>query len=363
MRLFAPVVLAVVLLLPDAAGAAYCSPLDCAPSQFTLAHGTMLAVRLGVHKPVRVLDLRTGATRWWLPPGIVTGGTLVHQDGRLLTWYDLATGARVRDAVLQPKGAFALVGSSQDARRAVLARTQRLSTTFAIVSPTAQRTVRVGGRNWQFDALNGSFLYLVQAVQDLSGYRIRLFDLARNRLDTRPLKSAGESATIAGAPAARTSAAGGRDLLTLYITADGRAMVHELDTAAGTAHCIDLPGAGDAGKALTWALVPDVDPGTVWAVSVGYGRVVALDLAAHAVRLRFAFHPGKWLANPGVGVLAPDGDHVAVTDAEHIWIVTPALARVARGPSHVAIALGYAPDQRRLWVVGERSRVSALPVR
>jgi hypothetical protein len=360
-RLVAPLLLAAVLVLPRAAGGAYCSPLDCAPSQFTLAHGTMLAVRVGVDKPVRVIDLRTGTTRWWLPPGIVTGETLVHRDGRLLTWYDLATGARLRDALLQTRGTFALVGASQDARRAVLARTQRLSTTFAIVSPAGQRTIRVGGSNWQFDALNGEFLYL---VQDLSGgYRIRLFDLARNRLRPQPLKSAGDPATISAAPVARASTPDGRYLLTVYVTGDGRAMVHELDTAAGAAYCIDLPGSGDAGKALTWALVPDVDAGTVWAVSVGYGQVVGIDLAARVVRLHFGFHPGRWLANPGVGVLAPDGDHIAVTDAEHTWIVTPARGRVARGPSHVAIALGYSPDQRRLWVVGERSRVSALRVR
>jgi hypothetical protein len=35
--------------------------------------------------------------------------------------------------------------------------------------------------------------------------------------------------------------------------------------------------------------------------------------------------------------------------------------KVIEGPSHVAIALGFAPDQSRLWVVGERSRVTALP--
>jgi hypothetical protein len=30
---------------------------------------------------------------------------------------------------------------------------------------------------------------------------------------------------------------------------------------------------------------------------------------------------------------------------------------------HVAIALGFSTDGKRLWVVGQRSRVSSLPVR
>jgi hypothetical protein len=36
---------------------------------------------------------------------------------------------------------------------------------------------------------------------------------------------------------------------------------------------------------------------------------------------------------------------------------------VVAGANHVAIALGFAPDMSRLWLVGERSRVSSLPVR
>src|SRR5581483_8304549 len=157
--------LLLALVLPGAASAAACSPLNCAPSQFVLAHGSLLAVRGTPDKPLRVIDLRTGRTRWWLPPGIVTGNTLVHQDGSLLTWLDAARGTRVADAMLQAHGAFTLVGTSQDAKRAVLARTQHRSTTFAIVSPTSERIVKLGGSNWQFDALNGRYLFLIQSLR------------------------------------------------------------------------------------------------------------------------------------------------------------------------------------------------------
>jgi hypothetical protein len=352
---------ALALLLPGAARGAACSPLNCAPSQFVLAHGTMLAVRGTADKPLRVIDLRTGKTRWHLPPGIVTRSTLVHQDGALVTWYDLARGKRLRDATLQPKGAFSLVGTSQDASRAVLARTQSRSTTFAIMSRSSQRTVRLGGNNWQFDALNGSYLYLIQTLR--SGYEVRLFDLRTNTLQKQPLKDPHESALISGIPFERASSPNGRYLFTLYIDGNGNAMIHELDTAAGFAYCIDLPGDGNFSAATTWAIVPDVGSNDLWAVSTGYGRVVTIDGDAHVVREHFSFTPSDWLANSGTAVLAPDGEHIAVSDAQHTWYVTPATATVRHGPNHVAIALGFSPDERRLWFVGQRSRVSSLPVR
>src|SRR4051812_24917392 len=140
--LFAALLLAALLLaafVPGASRAGACSPLDCSPSQFPLAKGSLLGVRGGIDRPVRVIDLRTGRTLWRLPPGVVVGNTLVHQDGTLVTWYDMVRGARLRDAVRQVHGNFALVGASQDARAAVLARTQSKSTTFAILTPQRER--------------------------------------------------------------------------------------------------------------------------------------------------------------------------------------------------------------------------------
>src|SRR6266508_4307952 len=124
-RALVALALAVAAALPGTAAAAGCSPLDCAPSQLPLAG-------------VRVLDLRTGRTRWWLPAGTFGGDLLVHKDGTLLTWFDAASGARVASTVANLHGIFALAGSSQDGRRAVLARTKRRRTTFLIVAPKRQ---------------------------------------------------------------------------------------------------------------------------------------------------------------------------------------------------------------------------------
>ena len=115
---------------------------------------------------------------------------------------------------------------------------------------------------------------------------------------------------------------------------------------------------------MTWALVVDPDGRTLWAVSPGYGRVVGCRhrRAPRSATATRSSAPA-WTPNPGVAVMAPDGERIAVTDAQHVWFVELAERRVVAGRSHVAIALGFAPDLSRLWVVGERSRVSSLPVR
>ena len=353
---------AVVLLLPGAARPAGCSPLDCAPSQFVIARGGLLATRQQAESPVRVIDLRSGTTRWRLPPGIVTGNQVVHQDGRLLSWFDAATGTRIGSATLQLRARFSLVGTSQDASRAVLARTQARSTTFAIVSRSrAEQIVKLRGNAWSFDALRGSKLFLIKSSSE--GYQVRQYDLAKNTLAAAPLKDPGEPATISGVPFARVASNDGRYVFTLYLGPGGGAMIHELDLAAGTARCVDLPGNGDFGAAMTWALVVDPDGGTLWAVSPGYGRVVTVDIAAHRIRDSYPFQRASWTPNPGIAVMAPDGERIAVSDAQHVWFVELAERTVVAGGNHVAIALGFAPDLSRLWLVGERSRVSSLPVR
>ena len=359
-RLALPLLLLVVIV-PAAAHGAACSPLNCSPSQFLFGHGTLLGVRKTSDAPLRVIDLRTGATRWRLPGGIVTGNTLVGQSPGLLTWYSTTTGARLRDVPLQLHGVFQLVGTSQDAKRAVLARTQTRSTTFAIVAPHYQRLVKLGGRgSWQFDALNGDNLILIQYLKN--GYEVRLYDLATNTLQPQPLKDPNESALIQGIPFERVSSPNGRYLFTLYIDGNGNAMIHELDTLAGYAHCIDLPGKGDFSSAMTWALVPSRDNSTVWAVSVGYGRIVAVDVAAHVVREHASFYSIPWTANAGVAALSPDGKRIVVTDAQHTWLVTLKTFAVRRGPSHTAIAIAFSTDGKRLIGVGQRSSVFALRV-
>lgn len=360
MKRIALPVLVLVLVVPGAANAAACSPLNCSPSQFLFGHGTLLGVRMVSDGPLRVIDLRTGATRWRLPGGIVTGDTLVSQSPGLLTWYATTTGARFRDVPLQLHGVFQLVGTSQDAERAVLARTRKRSTTFAIVAPHYQRLAKVGGSNWQFDALNGDNLILIQQFQN--GYEVRLYDLATNTMQPQPLKDPRESALIQGIPFQRVSSPNGRYLFTLYIDGNGNAMIHELDTLVGYAHCIDLPGTGDYSSAITWAIVPSRDNSTLFAVSVGYGRIAKIDVAAHVVAVHASFNRAIWTSNAGVAALSSNGKRLVVTDAQHTWLVSLPTFTVRRGPNHTAIAIAFSTDGRRIIGVGQRSSVFALHV-
>ncbi len=358
MKRLLPVAVLLAALVPASSRAGACSPLDCSPSQFTLGRGSMLAVRIGVDKPLRVIDLSTGATRWRLPAGIVSGNVLVHQDGSLLTWYSLTTGARLRDAVAQQHGTFQLVGLAQNGQQAVLARTQHRSTTFAVVSPAAQRIVKLGGNRWSFDALNGGNLFLVRYLH--AGYEIRLVHLGSGMLDKAPLQDPKGSSTIWGSPWSRLSSANGRYVFTLYLGANGGAMVHVLDTRAATARCVDLPGNGSWDSAATWTMVLDPDGRHLWAISAGYGRVAHIDIPSRRVVDAYRFRVNSWNTATATAVMSPDGERIAFTDANHIWFLVLAQRRIVTGPTHVAIAMAYSPDQQHLWVLGERSRVSSL---
>jgi hypothetical protein len=197
-----------------------------------------------------------------------------------------------------------------------------------------------------------------------AGYQIRLLHLASGTLEPRALKDPGERATISGVPWSRTASADGRYLFTLYVGSNGGSMIHVLDTRRATARCIDLPGTGDFNAASSYALVVDPDGRQLWAVSPGYGRVARVDLTKHRVGDTYTFDASSaWNTNVGVAAMSPDGETIAFTDAYHIWYVELAQRKVVRGRSHVAIALAYSPDQKHLWALGERSRVTALPVR
>jgi hypothetical protein len=360
MKLLALCALIIGNCVPNATGAG-CAPISCGTSQATFANGRLLGIRTtGSDGPLRVVDLRTGATRWRLPSGMIGGNRLVHLDGHLLTWFDVATGARVADAMVQAPGYFTLAGVSQDGTRAVVSRTQRRSTTFAIVSRTGERRVVLGANTWGFDALSGTNLYLLQSQRN--GYTVRRYDLASNKLVAQPLKDAKESALISGVPWTRQSSADGRYLFTLYISGAGTAMVHELDVRAGTARCIDLPGDGNFNSATSYALVSDPDGRTLWAVSTGYGKVVSIDVAAARVKDSFGFSGA--LGNAPVAsaaAMAPDGEHLAVSTAGKLWFVTLAKRTVQVQP-RIALALAFSPDDRRVWTLGQKSRITAVPV-
>jgi hypothetical protein len=355
--------LAAALLLPGATRAAACSPLDCAPSQFSLDHGRLLATRSATTAPVRVLDLRTGATVRRLPAGVVQGRVLVSRAHGLLTWHDLVTG-RVRKTVRVDVPQTSLVGVSQDGSRAVLSRYDLHGTTFVVAGHgPVQRIQFPTGREWRFDALSGSRLYLIHDVQ--GGYQVRLYDLAAHHLRVRPLKDPNGSSTIWGTAFARLASPDGRYLFTLYIAPDGGSMIHELDLRDALAHCVDLPGNGDVpgtgdfNAAMTTSLALSPDGRTLWAVSPGYGRATAIGVTTHRVRTVIRFD-GWWQGNAGLAATAPDG-RIAVSEGSRIWIVEPRRHRVDDVGARTVRALGFGTGGR-LWAIGRNAAVYSLVI-
>jgi hypothetical protein len=343
MKRLALVLAAATLLLPSAASAAACSPLNCAPSQFSVGDSSLLGFRTQARAPVTIADLETGETRWTLPWGFTGGNLLVHQNAYALNWWDATTGSMAASAKLARGGT--LVGVSQNGKRAVVRRIRNTWTEFRVVSPgVPERAVRVPRGNWDFDALLGDNLFLIKYVAN-GGYQVRLAHIGSGRLETAPLKDPHESGTIWGQPFERLASADGRYLFTLYIGQNGGSMVHELDLKTATARCIDLPGTGNYGAATSWAMLLSKDERTLWTISPGYGRAVGIDVASRTVSSAFQLTLANW--NLGFGTraaLAPDGAHVALADGRTVAVVGLVERKVVERNPKRATAVGYSPD-------------------
>jgi hypothetical protein len=338
---------AAALALPGAAGAAACSPLNCAPSQFALTHGSLLAFRTSALAPVKVVDLTTGERQFTLPGGFVGGDTLVHKAGPKLIWYDATTGTQTHAVTLTRNIRFA--GVSQDGSRAVGFRlTPDTATTVVIASAQGVRELVIPGRQWDFDALRGDRLFLIRYVSN-GGYQVRLLDLRTGKLAPQPLKDPHESGTIWGQPFSRLSSADGRYLFTLYIAGNGASMVHELDLKNATARCIDLPGTGDFGAAASWAMMLAPGGRTLWAVSPGYGRVVAIDVDDRTVTQAFRIDLANWAIGRGTrAAISPDGARIALADGATVAVLDLTQRRIAERNQNAAVAVGYSPAGQ-LW--------------
>jgi hypothetical protein len=343
MKRLAIVLAAAAVLLPSAARAAACSPLNCAASQFSLSGGTLLGFRTRVDAPVTVVDLQTGKAKWSLPSGVTGGDLLVHQDALRLVWYDASRGTAPLDTAAISGGS--LEGVSQKGTRAVVKRLSAGGTTFTIVAPGRQsRAIVVPGRTWDFDALRGDNLFLIRYLK-AGGYQVRLAHVGSRKLEAAPLKDPHESGTIWGSPYSRLPSADGRYLFTLYIGQNGAAMIHALDLQTAKARCIDLPGTGNYGAATSWTMQLSKNASALWAVSPGYGRAVSIDIRSRKVTSAFKLELPNW--NLGLGTasaLSPDGERIALADKQSVAVLDLTSHKVVQRDPGTAIALGYAPD-------------------
>jgi hypothetical protein len=106
--------------------------------------------------------------------------------------------------------------------------------------------VRLRG-DFSFDALSpdGNSLFLINYLSrtDPTQYRVRVYDLARNRLDPKPVVDPREApGAMNGFAVTRVSSQDGRWAYTLYDGAGKHPFIHALDTRDRKASCIDLDG-------------------------------------------------------------------------------------------------------------------------
>ncbi|MEA2217757.1 MAG: hypothetical protein QOJ35_383 [Solirubrobacteraceae bacterium] len=186
----------------------------------------------------------------------------------------LSVSLRNRTAVLQQRAATGIVSSRVDLRgrfgiplvafdttaggisadggTLVLIRPRtgfpRRRTTLAIVGTKRwlrlRRPITLRG-DFSYDALSpdGRALFLINYIspRDPSKYRVRVYDLVRNRLEPKPIVDPRESPdAMNGVPLTRVMSRDGRWAYTLYDGQGDKPFIHALDTRDRKAVCIDL---------------------------------------------------------------------------------------------------------------------------
>jgi hypothetical protein len=141
-------------------------------------------------------------------------------------------------------------GLSADGRVLVLieprASFPRRETTLAVLRTRGfvlRRLVRLRG-DFSFDAVSpsGGRLYLIQYLspKDPTLYAVRAYDVRAGRLLSAPIVDPRDREQMHGQPISRATSPDGRWAYTLYDGAAKAPFLHALDTARGTARCIDL---------------------------------------------------------------------------------------------------------------------------
>jgi hypothetical protein len=125
----------------------------------------------------------------------------------------------------------------------------RASTKLLVLDTPSLRhraTITLRG-DFSFDAISpdGSHLFLIQytSPNDPTSYAVRSYSVRSLRLDPAlVVDPANPREKMRGNPLSRVASSDGRWAYTLYDGGGGTPFVHALDTASGTARCIDLSG-------------------------------------------------------------------------------------------------------------------------
>ena len=192
----------------------------------------------------------------------------VHRRGGRIVGSRLLRGHFTVPAVAYDRTAG---GLSADGRVLVLIEPRvsfpRSETTFAVLGArrlVSRSLVRLDG-DFSFDAVSptGDRLYLIQYLSptDPTRYAVRAYDVRSGRLLREPVVDPRDREQMHGQPVSRATSPDGRWAYTLYDGGGKEPFLHALNTARGTARCIDLDAL--AGNRYLWRLRLAVTDGSI----------------------------------------------------------------------------------------------------
>jgi hypothetical protein len=365
-RLF---VLAVLLLVPATHAAlapANGCPAPCSGQISSPAGTQLLYVQpAGVGGAVDAYDPASGGRVFSLPPGITSadGGshvaaakrlrtTVVSRylvaDARQASW--MVVSGRWQLAGVSPTGAFAaLAKQSGDRRR----------TDILVVNNVAKRVahrLRLRG-NFEVDTVSrdGKRLFLIEHLPAIGAprYSVRLFDLSRDRLTSKPLRGAGEPGVMAGFAWSGIGSPDGRWLLTLYLnTGRNVAFVHALDLVRSSPLCIFLPSGSSFDALKRYGLTLSPDGKRLYATNAAIGAVAEIDLATRKVVRTARFPATRDRSGPTAltGTISRNGRTLYFSPGRDLWAYDAAYG-VVRGPYRTGGAItgfGFGVGDRRV---------------
>lgn len=365
-RLF---VLAVLLLVPAADAAV--SPANGCPApcsgQVSSPPGTQLLYvqPAGVGGAVDAYDPASGRVVFSLPPGITSadGGAHVTAARGLHTTvvarYGVADARRLTGFVVS--GRWRLAGVSPTGGFAALAKQSGRGrrTEVIVVSTVSKRIVhRLALRgNFEVETVSrdGKRLFLIEHLRSTGSprYLVRLFDLSRDRLASKPLRGAGEPSVMAGLAWSGIGSPDGRWLLTLYLnTGRNVAFVHALDLVRSSPLCIFLPSNGSFSALKRYGLTLSPDGKRLYATNAAVGAVAEIDLATRKVVRTTRFPATRNRSGPTAltGSISRNGRTLYFSPGRDLWAYDTAYG-VVRGPYLTGGAIagfGFGAGDRRV---------------
>ena len=262
-------------------------------------------------------------------------------DGTVGDW--MVVDGRWRVAGVSPNGRFAAL-ARQSADRS---RTE-ITVVNTVTKSVAHRLELRGNFEVETVSRDGKRLFLVQHLPSNGPprYSVRLFDLSRDRLASKPLRGAGEPGVMAGLAWSGIGSPDGRWLLTLYLnTGRNVAFVHALDLVRSSPLCIFLPSRGGFGALKRYGLTLSPDGKRLYATNAAIGAVAEIDLATRKVVRTTRFPATRDLSGPAAltGTVSRNGRTLYFSPGRDLWRTTrrtgSCAARTGREARSAASAL------------------------